>query len=133
MNPAHALIAAAVALHLMAVARPGSPLSLPGGMIVEGLAVISLAVFVGIRKADPNERRVASRSIFVSSLVLALTAPAALLPAAAGRAEFWAVGPGGASTHVSLWPFPIWAISFLLGGLAMHLLTHARGKRELAG
>ena len=128
--PHPALIAApiAAALHLGVLISRGSPLTLRGAVLVELLAAASLLVFLAIRRSGKTERKIASISIFVSSLVLALTAPAALLPAAANRGEAWAVVGSQTSVATSAGIFALWSASFLIGGLAMHGLTNRRWK-----
>ena len=120
--------ATAAVLHLIALLWPGNLLAIPGAITIEALMLGSLAVFVAVRRSSKPERRIASVSIFVSSLVLALSAPAALLPPAAIRGEAWAAWGRVVTDIPPALTFAIWSISLLLGGLAMHGLTNRRWK-----
>ena len=125
----------AIAIHAWSIrcdvgSGMASPLHLRGAAVIESIAAISLLVFLGIRFACRDERRVASVSIFTASLILSLTAPALFLPMAAERAEWWALWGGGAVEARSAFPgFSLWALSLLLGGLAMHLWVSLRWRR----
>lgn len=132
---AQSVVLVAILIHLWSISRSfgaGSDtlLSLNGAVAVETLAAGSLLVFLGIRLISPDERRVASVSIFTASLVLSLTAPALFLPVAAERAEWWAL-LGGPALEVksAIGSFSLWALSLLLGGLAMHLSVSLRWQR----
>lgn len=119
-----AAIASAVVLHACSLS---AITSLRGAALIELLAITSLAIFLIIRGVGKNERRIASVSIFVSSLVLSLSAPAAFLPVAAMRFETWTTLGGGAWNSQASWiSFASWSLSLLIGGLAMHMLITRR-------
>ena len=111
---------------------PGEPLSMSNiignaplfGMI-ELCAVLGIMIYFFAMFICKSKKRETGTGIFIGSLLLALTAPAALLP----RGEVHILDAENQLQTIQFLPtygYIIWVISLFIGGLAIHLIANLR-------
>ena len=114
------------------VIGPGEPLSMSNiignaplfGMI-ELCAVLGIMIYFFAMFICKSKKRETGTGIFIGSLLLALTAPAALLP----RGEVHILDAENQLQTIQFLPtygYIIWVISLFIGGLAIHLIANLR-------
>ncbi|RZO14053.1 MAG: hypothetical protein EVB09_09505 [Verrucomicrobiaceae bacterium] len=114
------------------VTGPGEPLSMSNiignaplfGMI-ELCAVLGIMIYFFAMFICKSKKRETGTGIFIGSLLLALTAPAALLP----RGEVHILDAENLLQNIQFLPtygYIIWVISLFIGGLAIHLIANLR-------
>ena len=114
------------------VIGPGEPLSMSNiignaplfGMI-ELCAVLGIMIYFFATFICKSKKRETGTGIFIGSLLLALTAPAALLP----RGEVHILDAENQLQTIQFLPtygYIIWVISLFIGGLAIHLIANLR-------
>ena len=114
------------------VTGPGEPLSMshiignaPLFGMIELCGVLGIMSYFFATFICKSKKRETGTGIFIGSLLLALTAPAVLLP----RKGFHILNTGNQLQNLEFIPtcgYIIWVISLFIGGLAIHLIANLR-------
>ena len=93
--------------------------------MIELCAVLGIMIYFFATFICKSKKRETGTGIFIGSLLLALTAPAALLP----RGEVHILDAENLLQNIQFLPtygYIIWVISLFIGGLAIHLIANLR-------